>query len=407
MNLLHPQLKMKILILFVILLLIWSSCQFGDHRGTEINDITIISLFERHPKKEVHIRDIADIEYIALETTDDVLLGQLTAISHVSDKYIVLWDLHGNVFIFDRTGRIISHFNHSGQGPREFLRMAGAGVVFDEKNREVFIFDAFSSRILVYSIAGEYRRTLHLDADLTVRSHSSAFSFDNETLLIYDNIVRGRYIYSHNERPFILLSKKDGSIVSDLDVNLPVRYHTSVTVEVSDGVRSPLTIDPLNNRRFGTDFVIANISSDTIYKFTQNRELTPWLVRRPSVHSSEPRRVWTPLLTTDRFMIFQITTLDFIAAERGRGGAPGFTLMYEFETGQISNVSFVNDDFPTRAWQIYAFALYTSRNTTASLLSASRLRMSYEENLLKGELKELAATIDEEDNPVLMIVKFR
>jgi hypothetical protein len=369
----------------------------------------VINLSGKLPGKEIHLREIADIEYIALETTDDVLLGRMPIVAHLSDNYIVLWGFGiGTISVFDRAGRIVSHFNRIGQGPHEYISITGAGIVFDEKNREIFVPDTFTDRILVYSITGEYKRTLRVDPRFNAGTHSTVFSFDDETLLIYDAPFPGR----DNERPFMLLSKKDGGVVYTLNISLPDRIQTRefVSIEV-DGqpFTTSIMIDPANHRRFGTDFVIADISSDTMYKFTQNRELTPWLVRTPSVHASKPRAVWTPLLTTDRLMFIQKSTFDFAAEQRGQR-APDVTLMYEFETGQLSTVtSFVNDDFPTnrRGWRIDFVSHTTGEGEVVNLFQAANLRMAYEDNLLKGELRDLTATIEEDDNPVLMIVRFR
>jgi hypothetical protein len=48
---------------------------------------------------------------------------------------------------------------------------------------------------------------------------------------------------------------------------------------------------------------IADISSDTIFKFTKERDLVPFAVLTSSVHATEPRKVWTSLLTTDKFIL--------------------------------------------------------------------------------------------------------
>jgi hypothetical protein len=40
-------------------------------------------------------------------------------------------------------------------------------------------------------------------------------------------------------------------------------------------------------------------------------------------------------------------------------------------------------------------------------MSIPRLKESYENNQLKGELEQLVASLDEEDNPIVMIVKFK
>ena len=47
------------------------------------------------------------------------------------------------------------------------------------------------------------------------------------------------------------------------------------------------------------------------------------------------------------------------------------------------------------------------KNMQANLIWPSRLKTAYEENQLHGKLKELVQTIDEEDNPIVMIVKFK
>ena len=40
-------------------------------------------------------------------------------------------------------------------------------------------------------------------------------------------------------------------------------------------------------------------------------------------------------------------------------------------------------------------------------LSANKLVEAYENNELKGKLKEIAAELDEESNPVIMLVKYK
>jgi hypothetical protein len=43
----------------------------------------------------------------------------------------------------------------------------------------------------------------------------------------------------------------------------------------------------------------------------------------------------------------------------------------------------------------------------ANLIQLPTLRTALEEKKLKGDLEKLVASLDEEDNPVVMIVKFR
>jgi hypothetical protein len=236
-------------------------------------------------------------------------------------------------------------------------------------------------------------------------------NFDNETLLIYDGVrfaTGGGLVY--NEKPYLLLSKQDGSVVYSFDITLPTRY-INRTIEIIDPgagrerLYLPVSILVPNNRHFGQDFVIADISSDTIYLLTQDRILTPLLTRRPSVHASEPRRVVTSLLKTDKFILLQRTTLDFAFTERGAAALPR-VLMYEFETGRTSEVLFADTDLE-RPPPFGVFSSAIGRNMYAELIEIHRFKDAQERNRLNSELEPFVATLDEEDNPVVRIVTFK
>ena len=81
---------------------------------------------------------------------------------------------------------------------------------------------------------------------------------------------------------------------------------------------TPITINAPNNRYYGQNLLIADISSDTIYRLTKNKELMPLIIRKPSVLSSEPRTVLTHQFATDKFVILCKITLDFVAVENNR-----------------------------------------------------------------------------------------
>jgi len=153
--------------------------------------LPIIDVSKNYPQKEIHLQSIADIEYVPLETTRTVLLDRDSRLSYLSDKYIVVWQRgQGDVFVFNRNGKIETHLNRKGRGDMEYNQMLS--VIFDEKNEEIFVFDTpQTSRILVYSLTGEYKRTMKYDAS----SRMAAYNFDNETMLFYDEsgLEQNRY----------------------------------------------------------------------------------------------------------------------------------------------------------------------------------------------------------------------
>ena len=121
--------KKKYCIFLFVLLIAFVSCNTKSNKNSDLN---VIDISKNYPKKEISIQSIADIEYVALETTDDVLLGAISQITHLSDKYIVIYEMReGDIFIFDRKGKIVSYFNHKGPSSNEYNFLMN--TLFDEK----------------------------------------------------------------------------------------------------------------------------------------------------------------------------------------------------------------------------------------------------------------------------------
>ena len=111
---------------------------------SKTGDLPVIDFSKSYPKKEIILQDMADIEYVPLETTDDVLLSERAVLSYVSDNYILVHEPErGDIYVFNRTGKIVSHFNHKGQSGREYIaikdEIGSNGTIFDEKNEEIFV----------------------------------------------------------------------------------------------------------------------------------------------------------------------------------------------------------------------------------------------------------------------------
>jgi hypothetical protein len=383
--------KMKTKTLYILLIIILMGCQ---SEKSKTGDISVIDFSKNYPEEEIRLWDIADVEYVPLETTDDVVVGR-GDLYYVSDKYIVIGDRsQDEIFIFNRKGKIVSHFNRRGQGPQEYIKLGGH-VIFDEKEEEIIICHMLKHDFLVYSMSGEYKRSFKYPEDWMI---GAIHNFDDETMLVYndDRMVKKD---NYSEKPYMLVSKKDGSIVSILDICLPVRYTTRVSQQIDMGGGKIGTtasyFQVAENPYDGQNLVIADMSSDTIYRLSRTTgELTPLLVRTPSVHSSDPPTVWGVLLTTDKFIILSRTTLDRIAFEQGRDKSPEY-LMYEFETGQTRQVWF--------RLMLSHFGVDIPKNMFAKQLSPMVFKKIYEK-LYNGEPVKMP---DDEDNDIVAIYKLK
>ena len=89
---------------------------------SKADNLPVFDFSKNYPQKKMRLQEMADIEYVPLETTDDILLSDGAVLSAVTDKYILVHETrHGDIFVFDRnTGKLYSHFNHKGQSGQEY-----------------------------------------------------------------------------------------------------------------------------------------------------------------------------------------------------------------------------------------------------------------------------------------------
>ena len=403
--------KQEFFIILTVMAFTFMCCNTKTVNTGNTDDILSIDLSISYTNKAISLQSIAEIEYVALETTNDILLDESFRLSSLSDKYIVGWQNKTNeIFIFNRNGKIFSKINKFGQSSAEYISIEQ--TLLDEKNNEIFVVDRSEvGRIQIYTLKGEYKRTLNYSNGF---SNLRIYNFDDETLLVYVDDERSSMIklftgtggqtpikFEDPKLPYMLMSKKDGTIISELNILIQERYALSYVGENTLRLyRLPY------NRYHGEDLVIADMSSDTIYKLSKNKELTPLFIRKPSVSSSNPLVVWSSMFITDKFSFLHIATKNNSSKDAATAVSMD-TLMHNLSTGEINKVSFVNDDFPSSKWTPSIGVQLHKINVVVSLLQASRLFNANKEKQLKGDLERLVARLNEEDNQIVMIVKFK
>ena len=145
-------------ILAVILLVVLVGC--GENIQSN-NDLIIVDVSKSYPKKELILQDFMDVEYVALETTDEFLTQGL--VQDVGKEYILATNRNndGDIFIFDRkTGKGVRKINRRGQGAEEYARINE--IILDENNGEIFV-KSPGNKILVYDLYGITRRGKRLE----------------------------------------------------------------------------------------------------------------------------------------------------------------------------------------------------------------------------------------------------
>lgn len=82
-------------------------------------------------------------------------------------------------------------------------------------------------------------------------------------------------------------------------------------------------------------------------------------------------------------------------------------LMYDKQENALYRYSVYNYDFTNKKHVPLSKPALNSKIAGYQLLEAHNLVEAYEKDELKGNLKEIAAELDEEDNPVIMLIKHK
>ncbi len=378
---------------FTALFAFLASCD--NNPSTTEDGLITIDVSKSYPEKELILQDFMDVEYIPLETNDD-FLTQGTVLD-ISENYIAVknWGHDGDIFFFDRhTGKAIRKINRKGQGGEEYVFVNR--LILDEEKDEMYINCATSKRIFVYDLQGKYKRSFKHPND---GQYIELWNFDKDNLIGYDE----SNIYNDEEpraKAFYhaLISKQDGSVTTPL----PIPYETIVgpLVRVAEGATATMAISAIAPN-YG-DVLLIDTSCDTIYNYSaESRQLQPLFVRTPT---NDPVVFLTAKIITDQYYFLETQKRSY--SIETRKGFERERLVYDKEEKTIHEVTVLNRDLMMEeTFTNWTIGMNNHRVVAFETIQADKLYEAYHDNKLTGKLKEIAANLKEDDNPVVMIVK--
>jgi len=140
--------------------------------------------------------------------------------------------------------------------------------------------------------------------------------------------------------------------------------------------------------------------------YSPDNTLTPFLVRTPSIHVMNPEVYLSIATLTDSYYFMKTVVNDF-DFETGSGFDLN-TLMYDKIENALFKYAIYNDDYTEkRQLTPMMWSPYNHEIASSLVLEADRLVEDYEKGILKGKLKEIAENLEEEDNPVIMLIKHK
>ncbi len=378
----------------------------GDGKQKESDDLITVDVSKSYPKKELILQDLFDIEYVPLETTDEMLTEG--HIQYISDNYMIFKNLGrmaGEIFIFDRQGKAVRKINRLGQSGEEYLNILG--IDYDEQADELFVNSHYSDKVFVYDSEGNYKRSFdYLDGTL----YDPIKILDAKQLIAYDDY------FEYDKVPvkrdcYLILSREDGRLLEK--IHIPYEEKKSLIILRRDlngkltgnwGIRNTL-MPPYQD-----GWLLIEPSADTIYTYSASRGLMPLIVRTPPVNEMDPEVFLFPTIFTDRYVFMQAVERSFnFGIDKD---VPRTNLIYDKTEQTAYEGEVINRDFegtPVNLWFAHRVIMEFNDDEIAfaTRLEAPDLVEAYNDGKLRGPLKEIASSLDEEDNPVILIAKYK
>lgn len=351
---------------------------------------TNIDLSGSIPKEERILQDLFEVEYVALETTDSLLTRGF--IEAVSPHLLITYDYsEGCLSLFDRaTGKGIRQIKRQGQGPEEYV--SPSHVVIDEKREELFVSDYALRKILVYDLKGNFKRSFKT---VDENYYTELLDYDDGHLLAYKKPAG-----PHDESScHLLIAKQDGSPAKEIrfpidQVETPIFTHGKLTSTPFFYLTVP----------YGDRWALTVTSSDTIYRYDADGNASPLIVRSPSIHGMDPQVFLYPTILTDRYYFLRAQKKEFDLETMK--GFPTQMLLYDTQEKKLVEYTLTNADMEDGpSINFYSIRPLGCDALGALTLQAPDLVEAREAGKLKGKLQSITERLDEESNPVIVLLE--
>ena len=397
--------------ILTITLLVTASCG-GSEQST--GDFITVDVTNSYPKKELILQDFMDVEYVALETTDEflnegIVLAVGKEIMLVGNRNFGNRTNDRDIFVYDRTGKGLRKINRLGRGPGEYTTFNE--ITLDEENGEIFIIDPFKG-ILVYDLYGNFKRSFNPKGQ-TRLVHT--YNYDKDHL-----ICLGASPFSTtpvNFSSFLIISKHDGSVINDIQI--PVIERTaplSVQIRTENyggWAMMDMTFFFHSLIPYHNDWILTEPSSDTVFRYQKDHSMRPFIVRTPPRQKMSHETLLFPGILTDHYY-FMIVLKEDIGAESPWPSIPNNPIMattnlvYDMPERNLFTSTVYNGDYSdNREVSMFQQSADNSEIAFWLKIDADKLVSDFKKGILKGKLKEIATELDEEDNPIIMLVKYK
>lgn len=363
-------------------------------------DLPVIDVTKEYKEISLDVHEIADVEYIPLETTDSSVMW--SAFQYVvSDDYVIADDTQ-YIFFFDRkTGKFIRKFGYIGDGPEEYTRNYKFAI--DLKTQECFIYDMMKNNLQVYDFHGKFLRKHSIQKPIAEFACWYLYNYDDDHLILYSQFPVADMNYK-DKHPFYFLHKRTGEISA---IPLEIEHRLTNVIKRGTPLGPIIYAGVYSLLHDEEEFLLADFGQDTLYSF-KDRNLKPIAVRTPALKEMDPPIVVAPLSFTEDYMFFYIVRHEYVPSDPWEPLNEAPHMLWNRKTGEINRIKLYNSDIRAeKDIEITGGKQNLPPNCGVSRLRPDFLIEQHEKGNLRNELDSIASHMSEDDNSLLVLYHFK
>ena len=351
-----------------------------------------------YPKKDLYIQDIADVRYLALETTDKSLIQHIYNVAIRDNKIIITDKLTSQILVFDSIGNYLTKIARHGSGPHDYMFICNSAVDFDSE--VVYVEDMNDYK--VYDYDGYLIKKI---SKSNKKGASDLYLVDSDRLIAYyetngmreeGDTLGGNYYYidtntGHRTR-------------IDIDIPDPASNNFMIT---ENGVTTSRGLDINTMMKSDGKVIISDYIYPTVFQ-SSSSGMNPIIERMGTDSKGQDSRVLTSVAyISDPYIIFRYIKVSGVGDIKKFGISKDRDLIYDRKTNTIVEGQIYNKDMDIHRACGKAWGYDLPANTIVQVLPIEPMHKLNDEGRLSGPLKEMIDTIDIEANDILMIATLK
>ena len=396
----------KLFILSFSLVLL--SCNQNSENDT---NIILIDANKKYPELELKLSDLADILYIPLEN-NEIIFGYPSAghMLFVYDNKIFIGDQISSdpkLLVYDLNGKHIGTFGSYGRGPGEYLSIRS--FVVDSLTNEVTLYDREQKKFIVYGLDGKFR----FEKSLWQINHEQEAMTEME-------IINDDYLLVFNHYSQLIAERYNQQVLSLGKTMFIIDKQTLTEIPFLSfeyaNPRSTSKVVVMNNLTPSKEGIyITSERSDTIFFMNRNLEIIPKFRDVTDYANIHIARLF-PAIETDRYILFSTEKEYGANTISSPNTIPRRFFAYEKKLQKLYRLNIdlpvKDEDYDRRIHAIMNNRVALDQHTLtlnynyAALFLDPDFLFRYNDQLPE-ELKKITKHLKEDDNPVVMLMKFK